>query len=60
MVNDTQRNKNIEAIQKQLHTAASQPPREDPFSRTGRAAWEDWTEICRGYEAELREVGCDF
>jgi hypothetical protein len=57
MTNDIQRNKNIEQIRKQLHAAASQSPREDPFSRAGSQAWQDWTEICRGYESQLKEVG---
>ena len=57
MINDTQRNKSIDSIRKQLHAAASQPPREDPFSRVGYQAWQDWTDICRGFEAELRQAG---
>jgi hypothetical protein len=60
MVNDIQRNKNIEQIRKQLHAAANQPPREDPFSRTGAQAWADWTEVCRGYESELRDNGVNL
>jgi len=57
MVNDIRRNKNIEAIRKQLHAAANQPPNEDPFSRNGREAWENWAQVCRGYGEELREAG---
>jgi hypothetical protein len=60
MVNDLYRNKNIDSIRKQLHAAASQPPREDPFSRNGREAWENWVEICRGYESELVEAGVNL
>jgi hypothetical protein len=57
MINDIQRNKNIDNIRKKLHTVASSPPKADPFSRIGEQAWQDWTELCRGYENELREAG---
>lgn len=60
MVNDTKNQKAIEQIRKQLHAAASQPPHEDPFSRAGAQAWQDWTELCRGYESELRSAGGVF
>lgn len=57
MVNNPKNQKDIESIRKQLHAAASQPPREDPFSREGAQVWHDWTEICRGYESDLRAAG---
>lgn len=55
--NNIEKEKVIDSIRKQLHAAAAQPPREDPFSRAGAQAWEEYTAICRGYEAELIEAG---
>lgn len=57
MVNDIERQKSIDSIRKQFAKCAATPPREDPFSRKGSQAWQDWSELCRGYESELRGAG---
>jgi hypothetical protein len=60
MNNDTKNQKTIEQLTRKLHLVANNPPHEDPFSRAGAAAWENWTEACRGYESELRSAGVDL
>jgi hypothetical protein len=53
MNNDTKNQKTIEQLTKKLHLVANNPPHEDPFSRAGAQAWENWTEACRNYYVQL-------
>jgi hypothetical protein len=57
MVNDSKNLKDIEQIRKKFHIIANSPPRYNPFTAEGNQAWDNWTERCRGYEAELKEAG---
>ncbi len=57
MRNDINVQKTVEQLKKNLHAVANNPPKTDPFSGTGRTAWEEWAEACRGFEAELRSCG---
>jgi hypothetical protein len=57
MVNDTKNQKDIEQIRKAFHIVANSPPKYNPFTSEGNRVWDNWTDRCRGYEAELKEAG---
>jgi len=57
MNNNPKNQKTIEHIRKKFHIVAKNPPKYNPFTSEGNQAWDNWTDRCRGYEAELREAG---
>ena len=57
MVNDINKQNTIEQIRKQFHIVANSPPKYNPFTSEGNQSWDNWSERCREYESELREMG---
>jgi hypothetical protein len=57
MTNNLKNKKDIEQIKKEFHRAANSPPKYNIFTADGNQSWDNWTERCRGYEAELKEAG---
>jgi hypothetical protein len=57
MSNNLKHQKSIEAIRKEFHIVAKNPPKYNPFTSEGNQVWDNWTDRCRGYEVELKEAG---
>lgn len=51
---------NVNSVMTKFHVVANSPPIEDPTTKAGVQAWHEWAELCRGFEAELREAGVNL